>query len=129
MLSTTPQHAIPMAAKEKPFYEQLGRRIADARKEAGITQVELAKVLGVAQQTMAHYEGGSARIAVAMLPTIARVLGLSIEELIGEPPKPGKRGPAPKLQQQMEKITQLPKPKQRFVMEMLDAVIQQQTSR
>ena len=34
-----------------------------------------------------------------------------------------KRGPAPKLQQQIERIQQLPRTQQRFVMPMLDAVI------
>jgi hypothetical protein len=48
--------------------------------------------------------------------------------LIGVPTKrhAGKRGPTPKLQQQLERITRLPKGKQRFVMRMLDNVLQQQ---
>ena len=50
---------------------------------------------------------------------------MSLEELLGEESKAGKRGPAPKLQRQMERIQELPKPKQRFVMEMLDTVIAQ----
>ena len=37
----------------------------------------------------------------------------------------GKRGPTPKLQQQMERITLLPKPKQKVVMEMLEGVLSQ----
>jgi hypothetical protein len=36
-----------------------------------------------------------------------------------------KRGPAPKLQQQIERIQQLPRTQQRFVMQMLDTVIAQ----
>lgn len=36
-----------------------------------------------------------------------------------------KRGPFPKLQQHMERISQLPKPRQRMVMEMLEAVLAQ----
>lgn len=38
----------------------------------------------------------------------------------------GKRGPASKLQQQVEAIAMLPKAKQRFVVEMLDTVLAQQ---
>ncbi len=38
-----------------------------------------------------------------------------------------KRGPAPKLQQQLERISKLPKPKQRFVMQMLDTILAQQS--
>lgn len=61
-----------------------------------------------------------------MLPTLAEVLAVSIEELIGITPTHGKkRGPAPKLLEQVEQISQLPKSKQKFVMQMLDIVIQQ----
>ena len=62
---------------------------------------------------------------VSSLPKIAKLLGVSIEELIGEDPKPGKRGPAPKLQQQLERSTRLPKTQQRFVMQVIDSVIAQ----
>ncbi len=62
---------------------------------------------------------------VSTLPTLARLLGVSLEELLGEEPTAAKRGPTPKLQRQMERIQELPKTKQRFVMEMLDTVIAQ----
>ena len=128
MLDHTLPQTIPMAAKEKSFYAGLGRRIADRRKAQGITQVELAKELGIAQQTMAHYEGGVSRIAVETLAQLATALDTNVEDLIGASAKRGanKRGPAPKLQQQLERITQLPKAQQRFVIQMLDTVLQQQ---
>lgn len=46
-----------------------------------------------------------------MLPPLADPFGVTFEELIGAPVKrgAGKRGPAPKLQQQLERITALPK--------------------
>jgi hypothetical protein len=37
-----------------------------------------------------------------------------------------KRGPAPKLAQHMEKISQLPRAQQQFVMRMLDTALAQQ---
>lgn len=118
------QHPSETSVKDKAFYQQLGRRIAERRKAAGLTQTDLAQELGIAQQTMAHYEGGTARIAVAMLPTVARVLATSIEDLLGEDrPGPGKRGPAPKLQRQFEQISHLPRAKQRFLIDMIEAVI------
>lgn len=127
MLDRPFQHTIPMAAKEKTFYTQLGRRIAERRKAMDITQVELAATLGVAQQTMAHYEGGVSRIAVALLPPLAAALTTTVEDLIGSPAQrlAGKRGPAPKLQQQLEQVSQLPKAQQKFVSQMLDTVLQQ----
>jgi transcriptional regulator with XRE-family HTH domain len=119
-----------MASQDNSFYQAMGKRIAEFRKAQDMTQTQLANALGIAQQTMAHYEGGKLRIPVALLPLAATLLAVSVEELIGEPAKAakGKRGPTPRLQRQVELITQLPRAKQKFVMEMLDAVIQQQAS-
>lgn len=117
--------ADPMAAPM--FYAQLGRRIAERRKALNITQVDLAARLGLAQQTLAHYEGGVSRIAVETLTQVAETLATSVEELIGTPAKrgAGKRGPAPKLQQQLEQLSRLPKAQQRLVSQVIDTVLAQ----
>jgi len=88
--------------------------------------VQLAERLGVSQRTINAYEVGRRRMPVSFLPLIARLLGVSIEELMGEEPAPAKRGPTPKLLRQIERIQQLPRSKQRFVIEMLDTVLAQQ---
>ena len=65
---------------------------------------------------------------MSALPLLARTLGVSVEELIGEAPgATRKRGPAPKLQQHMERITALPKPRQRAVMDVIEAMLAQQS--
>lgn len=123
-IATAPTVAI--SKEERTFFVELGARIARLRKDQGITQVQLAELLDTAQQTITAYESGRRRVPVSALPAIASVLGVSVEALIGEQPKAaGKRGPAPKLQQQMERITRLPKAQQRFVMQMLDTVLGQ----
>jgi transcriptional regulator with XRE-family HTH domain len=114
-----------VTASDRSFYRALGQRLAEARKASGLTQIQLAEQLGIAQQTLAHYEMGRLRVAVALLPPLARALGVTVEELMGEETPPAKRGPAPKLQQQIERIQRLPRAKQRFVMEMLDTVLAQ----
>lgn len=101
-------------------------RIAAARKAAGLTQTQLAEQLGIAQQTLAHYEAGRVRVAVALLSPLARAPGVSTEALLGEQAPPAKRGPVPKLQQQMERIQRLPRSQQRFVMQMIDTALAQQ---
>jgi len=64
-----------------------------------------------------------------MLPTLAAIFAISTDELLGiTPQQAAKRGPAPKLQRQVELISQLPKAKQKFVTEMLDTVLQQASS-
>jgi len=119
----------PMAVTDKAFYQALGQRIAEVRKARGFTQQQIADQLGIAQQTLAHYEGGRLRIAAALLPPLSKVLSMSVEDMIGDDPagepRPARRGPMPRLQQQLERIQHLPKTTQRVVMQMLDAVIDQ----
>jgi transcriptional regulator with XRE-family HTH domain len=116
-----------MTQDEKLFFKALGARIAELRKTHGLTQVQLAGTLKLTQQMIASYEIGRRRVPVSLLPALAHALAVSVEALIGQrEAAPGKRGPAPKLQQQMERIQRLPKAKQRFVMEMIDTVLAQQ---
>jgi transcriptional regulator with XRE-family HTH domain len=86
---------------------------------------DTAESLNVSQQTVNAYEVGRRRMPVSALPVIAKLLGVSLEELVGEEPRTAKRGPSPKLQQQIERIQQLPKTQQRFVMQMLEGVLSQ----
>jgi transcriptional regulator with XRE-family HTH domain len=118
--------AVAISQDEREFFVALGARVAGLRKAAHITQVQLAETLEVSQQTINAYELGQRRIPVSALPTLARVLSVSLEELLGEAQSAAKkRGPAPKLAQHMERISQLPKPRQRMVLEMLEAVLAQ----
>jgi DNA-binding XRE family transcriptional regulator len=105
--------------------ERLDTRIAELRKQQDITQVEMAKALGVSQQTINSYEVGRGRVPVS---TLARTLGVSLDELLGQESAAAakKRGPLPKLQQQMERIQHLPRAQQRFVMQVIDTVLAQQ---
>jgi transcriptional regulator with XRE-family HTH domain len=114
---------------ERAFFAQLGARIAELRKAQGITQIQMAETLGVSQQTVNSYEVARRRIPVSALPILARLLAISVDELLGEPTKKtnGKRGPSSKLQQQIERVSRLPRAKQKFVIDMIDTVIQQAT--
>lgn len=112
---------------DREFFVALGSRIAQQRKDSHITQVRLAETLGVSQQTVNAYELGQRRVPVSALPVLAKALGVGLEELLGESTAATrKRGPAPKLQQHMDRISQLPKPQQRFVIQVLESVLAQQ---
>ena len=60
-----------MTQDDRIFFKQLGRRVANLRKELGITQVQLAEQLGISQQLIAAYEAGSRKIPASVLPTLA----------------------------------------------------------
>lgn len=125
---TIPGIIATMPAKDSTFFQALGSRIAQARKDRGMTQQALAEALGIAQQTLGHYEVARARIAADLLPRLADALDISLDELLmGQPTIriPGKRGPASRLEQQLDAVTRLPKARQRFVVEMIDTVLAQ----
>lgn len=115
----------PMTPDEAAFFVQLGSRIAERRKAQDLTQAQLGDLVGVTQQQIASFEIGRRRMPISTLPALARALGTSIEELIGEQPKAAKRGPTPKLQQQLEQLGRLPKAQQRLVTQLIDTVLQQ----
>ena len=115
----------PMTHEEKAFFKAMGARIAELRKGSGITQVQLAETMRVSQQTVASWEVGQRGVPLSVVPALARALGTTVEGLIGAQAQPAKRGPTPKLQQQLERIARLPRAQQRFVMWMLDTVIAQ----
>jgi len=63
---------------------------------------------------------------VSLLPEIAQIFGVTTDDLLGrKTAAAGKRGPASKLQQQIERLGQLPKAKQKVIIEMLDGVLSQ----
>ncbi len=125
LLSHFERHHMAISTSERAFFARLGARIAELRKAQNITQVEMADALGVSQQTINSYEVGRRRIPVSALTTLARTLGVNVETLIGEKTPPAKRGPTPKLQQQVERLGRLPQAKQRVVMEMLEGFLNQ----
>jgi transcriptional regulator with XRE-family HTH domain len=114
-----------VSPEDKRFFKELGGRIAQLRKEQNLTQQQLADELGVSQQIVASYEVGRRRMPVSTLPVMAQALAVPIEALLGVANGAAKRGPAPKLQRHLERISQLPKPKQRAVMEVLEAMLAQ----
>jgi transcriptional regulator with XRE-family HTH domain len=123
-----PSAVTPISHDEREFHVVMGERIAQLRKARNITQTQLAEVLGVKQQTVTGYESGSRRIPVSALPLLAKTLEVSLEVLFGEEPKPARgsrRGPVPQWQEQMDAIAKLPRSRQRFVMDMLDAALAQ----
>ncbi|CAM3143952.1 anaerobic benzoate catabolism transcriptional regulator [Janthinobacterium lividum] len=126
MKSIQQQWISVMTQDEKEYFKVLGARIAQLRKDQGLTQVQLAQALDISQQMVASYEVGRRRVPVSLLPTLARALRVQIDELLGTAVKVhAKRGPASQLERSMERINELPKQKQRFVVEMLETMLAQ----
>lgn len=108
------------------FLKKLGQRVEGLRKAQGLTQVQLAELLKLSQQQVASYENGTRRIPINRIHSVATMLGVSVEELLGSYNGTAKRGPTPRFQRQLEQISHLPRAKQRFVIDMLDALLERE---
>lgn len=65
-------------------YSALLRRLVSARKEAGVTQQELAARLGRPQSFVSKYERQERRLDVIEFIGICRVLGMSASDIVRE---------------------------------------------
>lgn len=61
-----------------PRYRDLIDKLVEARKEKGVSQDALAKLLGRHQQFVSRYETGERRLDVVEFVDIARALGVSL---------------------------------------------------
>ena len=61
---------------------EIGKGIAERRKQAGLSQEELAKRLGLTRQAISRWESGAALPTVDNLVELARVLEVSVDELL-----------------------------------------------
>lgn len=62
-----------MAATRRPEYRRFLTRLRAAREGAGLTQVEVAKRLGVPQSFVSKCESGERRVDVVELAAFARL--------------------------------------------------------
>ena len=70
----------------------LGARIAALRRQAGMSQLELAKRLSVSPSAVGMYEQGRREPASDRIVAIARIFDVSTDYLLtGEPVTPGDR--------------------------------------
>jgi len=64
----------------------LGARLAEVRKAAGLTQMELAEAIGTSQRMVAYYERTEDYPLARLLRHLAQALGVSADELLGLAP-------------------------------------------
>ena len=60
----------------------LGKRIAALRRDKGMTQDDLAQQLGVTPQAVSKWENDQTCPDITLLPQLARILGVSVDELL-----------------------------------------------
>jgi transcriptional regulator with XRE-family HTH domain len=120
--------AIDMAAKGAPKAEEtLGARIARLRRDLGMTQAELAERLGVTQPAVSDYENGDIRLPADVVVQIARIVGVSTDELLGlkgAAPRAGAPSPrSRRLYRRLQDIEKLPRRDQQALLRTIEAFL------
>ncbi len=67
--------------------ESLGKKISELRKEKSFTQEELAEKLGVSPQAVSKWENDLSCPDIMLLPELASLFDVSIDEMFGEKQK------------------------------------------
>lgn len=70
--------------------ENIGAKIAELRREHNMKQDELAEMLDVTPQAVSKWENGASMPDISLLPKIAQIFGVTIDDLFGvnNTPKP-----------------------------------------
>lgn len=66
---------------------EFSERLKDLRKQAGLTQVDVAKKLGISQPAYASWERGAKKPTQDNLVKIAQILNVSVDYLVGNSDK------------------------------------------
>lgn len=120
-IASTDDHDPPM--KERTL-DGFGTRLAELRQARGLSQDELATLLGVSRRVVAYYEAESAQPPGALLVDLARALRVSTDELLGVKAVSDKLSPkTARLLKRLQRIEELPPADQRAVLKLVDAML------
>lgn len=65
-------------------YVGIGRNIRQCRKQRGLRQAQLAKMVGVSEQHISHVECGSAKLSLPLLCKLADLFQVDVRLLLAE---------------------------------------------
>ncbi len=104
-----------------------GTRLAELRKAAGYTQQELANEIGVTRRTITYYEGETTNPPSAILPDLAKSLGITIDELFGlKAVKKTNNVNKSRLQRRMQQIEKMRSKEKRQILQLIDAFVERE---
>ena len=123
---------MPRPPKNLEFSKaEAGRRIRALRESRGLTQIELALALGLPQSNVSEMERGVRGLTVHQTVKLARALKVSTDEILrtSNGSATPKAAPSLKLLRRLQRIERLPEARQRMVLKVIDALIDQETNR
>jgi len=104
--------------------ETIGKRLSRLRKEAGITQKELALKLNISRSAIAGYERGRLRLFDKMIIELSKILRKSTDEILGI--KGNKNNDAQlslRFLKRLKEIEKLPEVRKKAILRILDDML------
>lgn len=112
-------------ASSQEAQETIPQRLARLRRERGMTQVELARRLGVAQPVVSDYERGELRLHGQLIVSLSEILGVSSEELLGLKKAPSNGAiKNRRLLRRLQEIERLPRRDQQALLRTIDRFLE-----
>ena len=106
------------------FTTELPKRMKQLRQANHLTQLEVARSLGITEGRYGHYERGIRQVPVSLIPKLTEALGCSESELLSdETTQRQKRGPLSAWEKRVSAIKELPRERQREIQNVVDALI------
>lgn len=68
-------------------YYKVGQKIRKSRKAQGLSQEQLAEMVGISLPHMSHIETANTKLSLPVLVDIAAALGVSTDELLRDEPE------------------------------------------
>jgi len=104
---------------------QFAKRLVQLRKSRQLTQEDLAARVGLSKSTVAYYESAAKNPRLDTVYRFAELFGVSAAEFVvdGNDTPAMKPGPASRLEQQAERIRRLSPARQRMVLNIIDAAL------
>jgi transcriptional regulator with XRE-family HTH domain len=116
---------MPTKAANPKFLKEFGKRLSVFRKRRGLTQKELAEKVSMKQYVIASYETGRSQMSLGLLHSVAEVLLIEPSELLGKVEQSKKRGPTSKIEKLTSELSELPRSKQKVIVDMLEGFLKQ----
>ena len=106
-----------------------GSRLKKLREAAGLSQRELARQLGQDQSNIHYWESTGKAPRSDVLVPMAKALGVTVEELLGQPKPSRVTAPGGRARQLFEAVSRMPRRQQDKVLDILEPFVRQQVGK
>lgn len=117
---STLSYAVTMTAKNG--------HLRSLREKAGLTLRELARQIDVHPSNVSFWETSGNLPRFDVLVPMAKALGVTVEEILGEGKPRRNAGPGGKAGRVFESVFRLPRRQQQKIVEVVEALVEKQTS-